>query len=168
MINPKKQYSDEFKDQALAKVYSRGNRTIQAIADELNLSIHTLKTWMKSTAVTDTPRATPNKAKRPQDWRPEERLLALQESHGLTGEALHAWCRERGVFAHQLKQWQTDFCANGAGLTVREDTQTIRQQKAEIQRLERELARKEKALAEAAALLVLQKKYQALLGGEVE
>jgi len=30
------------------------------------------------------------------------------------------------------------------------------------------LARKEKALAEVAALLVLQKKYQALLGGEAE
>jgi len=38
----------------------------------------------------------------------------------------------------------------------------------ENQRLERELNRKEKALAEAAALLVLQKKYRALLGGEVE
>ena len=32
----------------------------------------------------------------------------------------------------------------------------------EIKKLERELVRKEKALAEAAALLVLQKKYQAL------
>jgi hypothetical protein len=37
----------------------------------------------------------------------------------------------------------------------------------ENQQLQRELARKEKALAEAAVLLVLQKKYQALLGGEV-
>jgi transposase-like protein len=55
-MNPsKKQYSDEFKEQALAKVYSRGKRTIQAIADESNLSIHTLKNWMKSTATTDTP-----------------------------------------------------------------------------------------------------------------
>jgi len=165
-MNPsKKQYSDEFKEQALAKVYSRGQRTIQAIADEANLSIHTLKNWMKSTAPTDTVK--PNPAKRPQDWRPEERLLALQESHGLSGEALNAWCRERGVYVHQLKQWQTDFCVSGAGQTVREDAQTIRQQKAEIQRLERELNRKEKALAEAATLLVLQKKVQALLGGEV-
>ena len=34
--------------------------------------------------------------------------------------------------------------------------------------LQRELKRKEKALAEAAALLVLSKKYQALFGGEDE
>jgi hypothetical protein len=40
--------------------------------------------------------------------------------------------------------------------------------KAEIHSLERELLRKDKALAEAAALLVLQKKFRALLGGEVE
>lgn len=165
-MNPsKKQYSDEFKEQALAKVYSRGQRTIQAIADESNLSIHTLKNWMKNAAPIDTVKPTP--AKRPQDWLPEERLLALHESHGLSDEALNAWCRERGVFVHQLKQWQTDFCAAPAGQTVREEAQTIRSLKAENQRLERELNRKEKALAEAAALLVLQKKYQALLGGEV-
>ena len=168
MAKPKKQYSDEFKDQALAKVYSRGQRSIQEIADELNLSIHTLKTWMSNATSTDNARTPPHQAKRPQDWRPEERLLALHESHGLSGEALNAWCRERGLFAHQLKQWQTDFCSGGAGLAVREDAQTIRNQKAEIQRLERELVRKEKALAEAAALLVLQKKFQALLGGEAE
>ncbi|WP_225615823.1 transposase [Methylomonas albis] len=65
MITPKKRYSDEFREQALAKVYNRGTRTIQDIADESNLSIHTLKTWMSQTAPTDIPK--PNPAKRPQD-----------------------------------------------------------------------------------------------------
>ena len=89
----------------------------------------------------------------PMDWRPEERLAALQQSYGLLGEDLNAWCRERGVFAHQLEQWKANFCS------------TL---KVENQSLERELLRKDKALAEAAALLVLQKKFRALLGGEVE
>jgi hypothetical protein len=35
----KKLYSDEFREQALAKVYNRGKRTIQEIADELHLSL---------------------------------------------------------------------------------------------------------------------------------
>lgn len=166
-MNPsKKQYSDEFKEQALAKVYSRGQRTIQSIADESNLSIHTLKNWMKSTTTTDTPN--PNQTKRPQDWRPEERLLALHESHGLSGEALNAWCRQRGLFAHQLVQWQSDFCAAAQPRSGGGDSQVLRVLKADIQRLERELNRKDKALAEAAALLILQKKVRALLGGEVE
>ena len=166
-MNPsKKLYSDEFKEQALAKVYNRGKRTIQDIADESNLSIHTLKNWMKSSTPTDTPK--PNPAKRPQDWRPDERLLALQESHGLTGEALNAWCRQRGVFAHQLAQWKSDFCNVASSRSDGDDRQTLRRLKAENQRLERELNRKDKALAEAAALLILQKKVQALLVGEVE
>ncbi|MGZ8222800.1 MAG: transposase [Methylobacter sp.] len=116
---------------------------------------------MKSTAPTDT--AKPNPARRPQDWRPEERLRALQESHGLSGEALNTWCRERGVFAHQLAQWKTEFCTATSLCASREESQNLRTLKAENQRLERELNRKEKALAEA-ALLILQKKVRALLG----
>jgi transposase-like protein len=165
-MNPsKKLYSDEFKEQALTKVYNRGKRTIQEIADESNLSLHTLKYWMKSSMPSDTPQ--PNLGKRPQDWRPEERLLALHESHGMTGEALNAWCRERGVFAHQLIQWKSDFCTTHMA-PGHDDSQTLRSLKAENQRLERELNRKDKALAEAAALLILQKKVRALLAGEVE
>lgn len=165
MITSKKQYSDEFRGQALAKVYNRGKRTIQEIADESNLSIHTLKNWMKSSTPADTPNPL---TKRPQDWRPEERLLALQESHGLTDETLSAWCRQRGLFAHQLAQWKSDFCAVTSARSGGDDSQTLRSLKVENQRLERELNRKDKALAEAAALLILQKKVRALLAGEVE
>ena len=160
-------YSEGFKEQALTKVFSRGNRTIQAIADELNISLHTLKNWMKK-PVSTSENKLPQKAKRPQDWSPEERLMALHESHGLDGEALNAWCREHGLFAHQLAEWKADFCTSSQPSKGHETMSEVRALKAENQRLERELKRKEKALAEAAALLVLQKKYRALLGGEVE
>jgi transposase-like protein len=160
-------YSEVFKEQALAKVFRRGNRTVQAVAEELNMSVFTLKGWMTKASPNDQKRA-PRKEKRPQDWRPEERLMALQESHGLAGEALNAWCREKGLFAHHLAQWKADFCSPTWVAESRVDAQALRTLKEENQRLQRELTRKEKALAEAAALLVLQKKYQALLGGEVE
>jgi transposase-like protein len=160
-------YSEGFKEQALSKVFSRGDRTVQAVADELNISMHTLKNWMKKPLPDDQNR-TVRKAKRPQDWSPEERLMALQESHGLSGDGLNAWCREQGVFAHQLAEWKADFCKPSKPSSGREEASEMRALKAENQRLERELKRKEKALAEAAALLVLQKKYRALLGGEVE
>ena len=160
-------YSEGFKEQALSKVFSRGDRTVQAVAEELNISVHTLKNWMKKPLPDDQNR-TVRKAKRPQDWSLEERLLALQESHGLSGDALNAWCRENGVFAHQLAEWKADFCKPSKSGDRREEAAELRTLKAEKQQLERELKRKEKALAEAAALLVLQKKYRALLGEEVE
>ncbi len=160
-------YSEGFKEQALSKVFSRGERTVQAVADELNISVFTLKNWMKK-PLPDTENKAARKAKRPQDWSPEERLMALQESHGLSGDSLNAWCREHGLFAHQLAEWKADFCSQAKRPERREEAAELRALKTENQRLERELKRKEKALAEAAALLVLQKKYRALLGEEVE
>jgi len=103
-----------------------------------------------------------NGEKRPQSWTLEERFSALQESFGLEGEALNAWCRQQGVYVHQLAQWRAEFCAaEGSG-----NGKALRQLREENQKLRRELARKEKALAEAGALLVLQKKFQALWEAE--
>jgi len=102
-------------------------------------------------------------------WSAAQRLLALHESHGLSGEALHAWCREKGLFEHQLTEWREAFCSSSEPETAQQKQQSKAELKAlqnKHEVLQRELRRKERALAEAAALLVLQKKYQALLGGE--
>jgi len=163
-----KRYSLGFKEQALVKVYSRSNdQTIELVANELNINVTTLKDWMKQSKQASNKTASPT-SKRPMDWRPEERLSALQQSYSLLGDDLNTWCRERGVFAHQLEQWKIEFCSHGDIAGAREDAQSLRVLKIENQNLERELLRKDKALAEAAALLVLQKKFRALLGGEVE
>jgi hypothetical protein len=137
---------------------------VQSVADELNVSVFTLKNWMKRIVHKDVKAALANE-KRPQDWSLEEQLIALHESHGLQGDALNAWCRERGLFAHHLDSWKASFCAgNKEDLP---DAREWRSLKDEIHHLKRELTRKEKALAEAAALLVLQKKFQALWEDEV-
>ena len=163
-----KRYTAGFKEQALVKVYSRGNnQSVQSVADELNINLTTLKTWMKQREQ-DVNKLAPPKSKRPEDWSSEERLTALQRTYNLAGENLNTWCREQGIFIHQLEQWKTDFCSQGDSVDKREEARVLRTLKEENQSLERELLRKDKALAEAAALLVLQKKFRALLGGEVE
>lgn len=163
-----KRYSAGFKEQALVKVYNRGNnQSVQSVADELNINLTTLKTWMKQKEQ-DVNKSAPQKSKRPEDWNSEERFTALQKIYNLIGEDLNAWCRERGIFIHQLEQWKTDFCSQDDSVDKREEARILRTLKEEIQSLERNLLRKDKALAEAAALLVLQKKFRALLGGEVE
>ncbi|MFT0533169.1 transposase [Castellaniella hirudinis] len=101
--------------------------------------------------------------KRLQEWTADRRLQALLDTNGLAPEDLNAWCRERGIFAHQLQAWKAEFC-----LPAKPSTQAgeLRKLKGELASLQRELTRKDKALSEAAALLVLQKKYQALWEGE--
>lgn len=159
----KSKYSEAFIEQALVKVYSRNDCTIQSVADELNVSLYRLKDWMKKAVKNRSQQAT--QARRPQDWRAEEQLAALIASDGLSGEALTAWCRERGLFTHNLDTWRKAFCMDKPAAANGQDLRLLKSENAQ---LKRELNRKEKALAEAAALLILQKKYRALWGEEVE
>jgi transposase-like protein len=148
----------------MEEVYERKERSLQEIADEVNMSFGTLKGWVQHAKTQTLVEVLPTE-KRPEDWTPPARLLALQQSHGLEGETLSAWCRQQGIFPHTLQQWRSAFCQPLA-VHHREDTQEIKQLKQAKKQLEKELLRKDRALAEAAALLVLQKKLQALWGDE--
>ena len=102
--------SEVFIEQAAVKLLSRGQRTVREVAVDLNVNYHTAKNWMKrGSSVTAAVGST--KEKRPQDWTAQQELVALHETRGLSGEALQAWCRERGLFAHHLTSWRAAFCA---------------------------------------------------------
>lgn len=156
-------YSESFVEQALTKVYSRGERDIQSVARELNMSHHTLKNWMTNKNKHERSKAmgnpTQSQDKRPQDWKPAEQLRALMQTYSLSEPERNAWCREHGLFAHDLIAWQQALTTSNSGSA---NPQELRSLKDENHQLKRELMRKEKALAEAAALLVLQKKFRAM------
>lgn len=150
-------YSKAFIEQALKKAYSRGDQSITALANEINMSHHALRYWMKKQS---TNASSPAPEKRPNDWTVEEQLRALNETYALTSEQLQAWCRERGIFPHNLETWKANFCATSKEVEPRAGD--VKSLKDENVKLKRELVRKDKALAEAAALLILQKKFRAL------
>ena len=152
-------YTEAFREQALKKVYGRGQRTISDVAEELNICIGTLKGWMKKHKKQSMNTA-PVASKRPNDWTPAERLQLLLESHGLADEELNAFCRKKGIFIHHIAQWKKAFETESATDKLN-NASLMRDLKSKNQSLNKELKRKEKALAEAAALLVLQKKFQA-------
>jgi transposase-like protein len=168
-----KPHSPEFKEQALRKLRERGNRTQQSVADELNICLSTLKGWLQGSK--KMARGLPHGANPlPGDvpattWGHSERLQALNESHALKCEALHSWCREKGLFTHQLQTWREAFLTGAEPMTgsARDSRSAVRELQSKNDLLERQLRRKDKALAEAAALLVLQKKFQALWADEV-
>ncbi len=158
-------YSSEFKEQALSKARQRGPRTLESVATELNISLGSLKGWLKDSNRQATGSSTV--ASLPDDtaaqhWSAAQRLQALHESHTLTGAALHTWCREKGLFEHQLKQWSEAFCSTTEA-DPRQSRVQLRELRIKNEQLQRDLHRKDRALAETAALLVLQKKFQALL-----
>lgn len=151
-------YTQAFKEEAVRKMLTRGNRTIAEMAAELNVPYHSVRNWLRNPKMAHLYRPADGE-KRPQEWTAEHRLQALLDTNNLAPEELNAWCRERGIFAHQLQAWKAEFTTRAKPAA---DAGELRKLKGELANLQRELNRKEKALSEAAALLVLQKKYQAL------
>jgi transposase-like protein len=111
------------------------------------------------------PPASPSpKARRAEEWPADERLRVVLEASQLSDAELGAFLRREGLHEATLSEWRA---AALEGLTPqatrRSRTKRASQQK-RVRELEREIRRKDKALAEAAALLVLQKKVQAIWG----
>ena len=106
--------------------------------------------------------------KRPQDWTLEERLNMVVACGALAGEALSEYCRKNGIYPHQVNQWKLDFASGKAQETKTVSRAEIKALKQENKSLKKDLNRKDKALAETAALLVLQKKVNAIWGSDDE
>jgi transposase-like protein len=102
----------------------------------------------------------------PAHWSAEAKLAVVIETATLSEVELSQYCREKGLYPEQAKAWK-QACLDGqrsALLQAQNEREQAKADKKRIRELERELNRKEKALAEAAALLVLRKKLNALWG----
>ncbi len=110
--------------------------------------------------------------KNPDAWSSEDKFAVVLETHSLNDSELAAYCRAKGLYVQQVRQWQS-HCksanAEPARAQRRRDAKLEQTDKKQIRQLKKDLERKEKALAETAALLVLRKKASAIWGtGEDE
>lgn len=158
------EFAQSFREQAVEKALNRPSEvSIRDIATSLGVGYSTLSKWLRDAKSSHFESAGPvempmNTEKRPQDWSLEERLSMVIACAALEGEALSRLCRERGVYPHHVEQWRQDFIGGGAEKMPSKAASNARALAAENKALKSELRRKEKALAEAAALLILQKK----------
>ncbi len=160
-------YSQSFKIQAVEKALSRPQGIgIEQIAESLGVGYSTLERWIvqsRHQAFEPTVDPASNRSpaqKRPSDWSQEERLNLVILCDSMDESSINALCRENGLFPHHVKQWKIDLVSNQTPKNQSE-TKALRQ---ENKALKKELNRKDKALAETAALLVLQKKVNAIWG----
>lgn len=165
-------FTQSFRKQAVEKAVSRAEGiSVRELSNQLGVGYSTLQKWIKEArsagsawdSISERHNASEmTKEKRPQDWSLEERLNLVIRCQSLQGEALSALCREHGLYPHHVNQWRKDFI-RGVVPSKHSDTDLeIKRLKREKQSLQKEVTRKDKALAEAAALLVLQKKVNAL------
>jgi len=134
---------------------------VEVVARDICVGVQTLERWRAE--VLAEPALEPT-------WSAASRLNAVIVTAAMDEAGRNAWCREHGIFPQQLQQWQDNATeALADSQQVRVSQKQAHKESQRIKELERELRRKERALAEAAALLVLSKKVEAIFNkGEDE
>jgi transposase-like protein len=143
-----------------------------ALSKEVGVPQPTLSLWKRKagTVFAVSNKNTPGSAsrpRRPEDWSAQERLRVVNEASRLSEAELGEFLRREGLHEETLLAWRK--AAQDAALEALQPAGPVRARggdRKRIKQLERELARKDKALAEAAALLVLKKRAQAIWGDE--
>jgi transposase len=102
-------------------------------------------------------------------WTAAARLQAVITTAAMDEAQRSAWCRENGVYPSELQQWKDNATAALSEVPEERATpQQTREARKRIKELERDVRRKDKALAETTALLVLSKKFEAILQQDEE
>ena len=157
-------YSAERKASVLKKLLPPHNLSVSEVAALEGISEATLYNWR--TKAKHQGVAVPGSGKTSDNWSAEAKFAVVVETATMNESELSEYCRSKGLYPEQIKEWKQACIQGQLGEAVRhkQEREQSKQDKKEIKALKRELARKEKALAETAALLVLRKKLNALWG----
>lgn len=154
-------YPKEFKAKIIAQMLPPHDRHIPDLACETGIPQDTLYNWRikqqrrTGAVVAKTPAG-------PDRLNSQDKFHLVVESAALNEQEIGEFCRRRSVFPEQLASWR-EACTGANELRPgREDSAGNRKLARRNAELESELRRMEKALAEAAALLMLQKKVREL------
>ena len=155
-------YSLERKASVLSKMWPPNNRSIADLAKEEGISDATLYNWRQQAR--NEGKLMPDSDNTPEGWSSRDKFAAVLETAAMSEAEMGEYCRQRGLYPEQLTHWraaceQANDWDRASQKQLKETTRTDRKK---LKQLEKELARKEKALAEAAALLVLRKKLNAM------
>lgn len=144
------------------------NESLSKLSKETGVSTKTLTDWRTKIRISG--QAAPGGIKDSERWSSQDKFLIVMETASMNETELSKYCREKGLYVEQLREWKS-VCMQANGGIAEEATRLNKELKSkdkEIKSLEKELHRKEKALAETAAILVLRKKLHTLLGTDDE
>jgi transposase len=162
-------YTDSFKAKMVQRLSAPNAISAMSLSREVGISQSQLSRWLR-TARTVIPMAKDQPSDRvvqaSSAARPAaEKLRIVMAAAALGASELGAFLRREGVHEAELQQWRSAVLEAGQSALDGESQRPAARtgDSRRIKELERELRRKDKALAEAAALLVLQKKFHTYL-----
>jgi len=170
-------YSAAFRTKMVQRMVGPKAVSANQLAQEVGLHQSTLSRWLRDAQHSDMgtsngaeqnpPASASAKETAARKKSADDKVRIVFAAEALTPADLGALLRREGVHDAELEAWRaavkTAAVAALNGTTSNAAPARSAERK-RIHELERELRRKEKALAEAAALLILEKKLQALWG----
>ena len=157
-----KYYPEDHKKAVIRKLVESG-LSLRQFAKLESINLSTLYSWRDKYLKAGSSLADSNSS---DDWSPEQKFSIVLETASLSEIELSEYCREKGLYPEQIKEWKQS-CIAGNQTQAQQRKQLTQERKADrkrIKELEKELKRKDAALAETAALLVLRKKLNAYWG----
>lgn len=154
--------SDEYK-QAVVRKLASSTLSERQFAIEEGIAFSTLHKWKTHYRINSSPQIKQEDI--PSDkWSPDQKFAVVLESALMSEIELGEYCRSKGIYPEHVAVWK-HACIQGNmkhSEQAKNADSSAKADKKRIKELEKELDRKEKALAEAAALLLLRKKLDAL------
>lgn len=157
-------YTKEFKEQVIARMMPPKNESVGSLSKELGISEQSLYKWRQKARAEG--QATPGNGQTSNHWSSEDKFLVVMETFSMNQLELADYCRKKGLYKEQIDAWRIS-CLNantGELNQTKKLSAELKEEKKRSADIEKDLRKKEKALAEAAALLLLRKKAQAIWG----
>lgn len=156
-------YSEEIKRSMIERMMGPNGESAARIAKETGISESILYKWQKKARAQGIMFGHEKKVEK---WSTREKFAVVLEVSSLNEAEMSEYCRKNGLYVEQVEAWR-DACMQANGGVAQQANQfkkELQEKERELKKIQRELNRKEAALAEAAALLVLRKKAQAIWG----
>lgn len=164
----RRQYTAEYKTKIVTRMMPPKNESVVGISQVEGIPEATLYKWRKDARIAGN--ATPGNGKASDKWSSQDKFLVVMETFSMNEFELAEYCRKRGLYREQIAAWK-DVCLQANGQVFDQDKKLnaeLKEEKRRANTLEKDLQKREKALAEAAALLLLRKKAQAIWGDDKE
>lgn len=156
----RKRYTAEEKAWVLEQMSPPVSRSVVELGKETGITQVTLRTWRNEATAEGA--SMPGTVKREGRWSSADKFRAVLETAPMSEAQLAEYCRVKAIQPEQLRHWRhaCERANDPTGTSPAISVTVVKQ----IHELQRELRRKNAALAEAAALLVLRKKADAIWG----
>ena len=152
-------YSKEFKEKLIKMMLPPENKKVKDLVKEYKIHEQTLYKWRKEAKSKGTVFQDGKKSK--EKYSKEMQLQIIIETSSMNNQELSEYCRRKGLYVEEIEAWKKAII-NGETDNEKNIKSELKKKDKELKATRKELNRKEKALAEAAALLVLEKKIQAI------